>query len=322
MSVPTYEAVNEVADALAARKRRQAFYTPLALVAKLVEWAGVSEFTRVLEPSAGDGRVVYELRKAGAVNVDACETEEGMHDRVRAAGASLVGTDFLKYQPGEVYDRIVMNPPFKGRQCDRHIEHGWRLLAPGGRLLSIAPPMTGERLDRMELDLPGCEHATHEDVGPNWFKEFGTGIRVVVVELHKEFGPCEGFCNHATFNAAITAANDRATYDAVTKGDVGDVQSLALKLLVGAGCSVYGVNWSEVVEYLREQWGDAVRADQPAPAEPPANNEPAPISPAKAAALAATNGNQVRAADLLGLNRNTLRKKIRELGIRMTSAVG
>jgi two-component system nitrogen regulation response regulator GlnG len=31
--------------------------------------------------------------------------------------------------------------------------------------------------------------------------------------------------------------------------------------------------------------------------------------------LAATRGNQIRAADLLGLNRNTLQKKIRDLDI-------
>ena len=31
--------------------------------------------------------------------------------------------------------------------------------------------------------------------------------------------------------------------------------------------------------------------------------------------LAATRGNQVRAAEVLGLNRNTLRKKIQELGV-------
>lgn len=40
--------------------------------------------------------------------------------------------------------------------------------------------------------------------------------------------------------------------------------------------------------------------------------------PLIALALSATRGNQVRTADLLGINRNTLRKKIRELDIRVT----
>ena len=33
--------------------------------------------------------------------------------------------------------------------------------------------------------------------------------------------------------------------------------------------------------------------------------------------LTATRGNQVRAAEILGLNRNTLRKKIQDLGVEM-----
>jgi two-component system nitrogen regulation response regulator GlnG len=44
--------------------------------------------------------------------------------------------------------------------------------------------------------------------------------------------------------------------------------------------------------------------------------------PLLTAALTATHGNQIRAADLLGLNRNTLRKKIRDLDIQVYRSAG
>jgi two-component system nitrogen regulation response regulator GlnG len=44
--------------------------------------------------------------------------------------------------------------------------------------------------------------------------------------------------------------------------------------------------------------------------------------PLLSAALTATHGNQIRAADLLGVNRNTLRKKIRDLDIQVYRTSG
>jgi DNA-binding NtrC family response regulator len=45
-------------------------------------------------------------------------------------------------------------------------------------------------------------------------------------------------------------------------------------------------------------------------------------NPLLSAAIASTRGNQIRAADLLGVNRNTPRKKIRDLEIQVIHTNG
>lgn len=160
MPVTTFKPVNEVADAKAARKARQAFYTPLPLVERLVEWADVYPTARTLEPSAGDGRIVHAMRAAGVEQVDFCEIEYGLVGRSQEAGGSWVGGDFLEYLVGEHYDRVVMNPPFKGKTFAKHIEHAWQVLAPGGRVVAVAPTsvedlpcLDGDSWDRVSLEL-------------------------------------------------------------------------------------------------------------------------------------------------------------------------
>lgn len=253
--MPKFSAVNEVLDAKTARKKRQAFYTPLTLVERLVEWADVSPGCRTLEPSAGDGRIVHQLKAAGVESVDACEIEDGMHDRIRELGGEVVATDFLKFRPATPYHRIVMNPPFKGKQCERHIEHAWSMLAVGGKLISIAPTSLAEKLDYRKLDLPGCNHATHENIGGDWFKDFGTGVSVLVVELCREADQgVNGFRNWATFNAAVTIGSDRELLQKIRKPD-GEfdpfVRTQILKEIGKYGGSCYGIDWTEVEQHVR-----------------------------------------------------------------------
>lgn len=256
---PEFVPVNDVANALAARKRRQAFFTPMALCQKLVEWSHALPSMRVLEPSAGDGRIVHVLQhEAGVKRVDACEIDEVMRERLTGMSANVVGSDFLAYQPGPIYDLIVMNPPFAKRQAERHLEHAWTLLKPHGRILSIAPPTVGQRLDEHALDLPECEDATWERLGREHFVEYGTNVEVVVVELCRlPRQQCQGFTNHATFNAWVTISSDGDLYHAhrhrLTTADA--ARQTFSRIIGRLGCSVYGVDWQAVLDGLRCTWG-------------------------------------------------------------------
>lgn len=274
-TVPAFTPIDHIADARKHRKTRQAFYTPIPLVGRMVEEAGVYPGAIVLEPSGGDGRIVHALVVTGAT-VEACEIDAAMNARCASLGAAMVGTDFLKYAPGRRYDAIVMNPPFTRKQDAKHIQHAYTMLKPYGRLVAVASSGLADTIAGMGLDLPGCQHATYEDLPPETFSESGANVKTILVTIDGAHPPreVEGFKNWATYGAAITVASDGEAYrDRRSLTTPGAFQMRFQREIARHGASVYGIDWQEVAEYVRMSWG----MDSPSPASPaPAETQDTP----------------------------------------------
>lgn len=261
---PAFRPIDELGEARQRKKYRQAFYTPLALVGDLVELARIWPAARILEPSAGDGRIVHALRQAGALNVDACEIDPLAHQRCATIGARMVGADFLAYRPGQLYDRILMNPPFTAGQAKKHIEHAYRCLAPTGQLISIAPASLAADLAHCQLDLPGCQSATYEKLAPDTFKESGASASVLMVWIDgpAPTGESYGFSTHSTGSAALTIESTFGLYELTRQAfapGLAEERAIALRRelrrraceeLAQCGASCYGINWPELFAYF------------------------------------------------------------------------
>lgn len=159
----------------------QLFQTPPELARRLVDAAGVMPGARVLEPSAGLGRLLDAL-PAGAdvVAVEIAPQLAGELFQQNRTGVRLLQRDFLTCQPEELghFDRIVMNPPFHLRADVRHILHARRFLRPGGVLSALC--LDGHQ--RAELLRPVA--ATWEPIPAGTFGREGTRVATVLLTIH------------------------------------------------------------------------------------------------------------------------------------------
>lgn len=153
--------VDELAAALDAgaivdqKKTMEQFFTPADLAARMAEAIGIEDGTHVLEPSAGNGRLVKAALDRGAI-VTAVEMDRGWC----GAGGNdskgglldlaamhhgqifIFGADFLEWTPASPIpiDAVLMNPPFSGNQDIRHVAQALRWLRPGGKMAAIMSP--------------------------------------------------------------------------------------------------------------------------------------------------------------------------------------
>jgi len=117
----------------------QLFQTPSTLADRLALLADIQPGDKVLEPSAGLGRLIDAMERGSnpsqVVAIEVAPQCAGeLYRKTWAFPVSLYQRDFLKCEPSEfgTFDKIVMNPPFHIRADIRHILHALDFLKPGG----------------------------------------------------------------------------------------------------------------------------------------------------------------------------------------------
>jgi len=157
-------------------------FTPSEIAKQLVQYAHITENSRVLEPSAGIGGIADAI-KHRTNNIDVVERMSSFREILQLKGYNLVGDDFLDYQTENKYDAIIMNPPFSDEQ--NHIKHAFELLKDGGTLVSITSPHWTFASDRNSMEFRSWvenETSFTLDLPSGTFERTGVASKILVIE--------------------------------------------------------------------------------------------------------------------------------------------
>lgn len=163
------------------------FPTPDSLAKRMADLADIKPGQRVLEPSAGTGRLADAVKAKGAT-VETVEMQSKLRDILQKKGHNLVAADFTEMERKPAYDRIVMNPPFEKGQDMAHVKQAFDMLKPGGKLVAIMGEGAFFRGDKQATEFRGwldAQNGTHEKLPEGTFKESNTGVNTRLVVITK-----------------------------------------------------------------------------------------------------------------------------------------
>ena len=168
------------------------FPTPRGTAIRTVQAARIKPGARVLEPSAGKGDMALAIRSLHPdAQIDVVEHAYTLRKFLELHGFNLVAHDFMEYNPGPVYDAVVMNPPFEDGQDAIHVMRAYTMLKPGGRLAAImssGPFFRAFKRDQAFRDWLEEVGGQVEDLpegsftGAESFRQTGVNTKLVVIE--------------------------------------------------------------------------------------------------------------------------------------------
>jgi hypothetical protein len=164
------------------------FQTPRPLAESLVEMAGITRESVVLEPSAGAGRLARAADDVGAT-VDCVEAQANLATSLQHMGYNTTKANFLDVVPRAEYSHVLMNPPFSDGQASAHIRHAWEFLRPGGTLVAVADKGVTFRSDKRTVafrEWLSKIGATVTALPSKSFSESGTDVETVTIVATKE----------------------------------------------------------------------------------------------------------------------------------------
>lgn len=172
------------------RKEYQYFPTPQDVAAEMVDLLDLEDGHLLLEPSAGQGHLVFEvIKRFPNIKVDCYEIFETNRLILnKLPNVNLFDEpDFLKgtNNLGQ-YDRILANPPFSK---NRDIEHIYRMyvnLKKGGKLVSLSGPhwkISGNKQETLFRDWLQEVNAEFYEIESGAFKE--TKVQTTIIKITK-----------------------------------------------------------------------------------------------------------------------------------------
>lgn len=129
------------------------FPTPREVIDMMLTYAKLHADCWLLEPSAGKGDILDEVRDRQAVDPShlmAIERNHSLCEILKAKNYALKTADFLEYMAADCpkFDRILMNPPFEKGQDIDHVVHAYDFLKTGGRIVAVMSSGTMCRDDK------------------------------------------------------------------------------------------------------------------------------------------------------------------------------